>query len=201
VPIPIGLGDIANRLRRALAITGRIPTALDETIVPVAIVRTADELPYALDPLAWEIGQEVQGGAAELSTLGFTNEGDPRSVAIVDELTLQVGVADTRVEISRSGVKQTAIAPASTKKAADMSSKCQGLTTALDTGILGSAWNLDITTVGSIGRIIRCTLTPIVIPIQVVLRFGETLYVKTLTDNIRITVGARGRYWSNLVDS
>jgi len=201
VPITIQLGDIANRLRRAFDVRGRIPTALDETIVPVAIVRDAGQVPYALDPLSWATNMDVTGTASNLGTIAITNEGPAGSVAVVELLHLAAGTAGHRIEVSRSGVKQTAIAPGATKYAADTSTKCQGLLTSVDTPILLSSWDVDITTVGSICEIFRCLTTHQPYRVQVVLRRGETCYVKNLTDAGLCSMTARGRFYSTLGDT
>jgi hypothetical protein len=193
-------GEYGSRLRRLLGIRGPLPLTFDEQVSPVALLGDGTGLPFALDPLSWGVGTETTGGAAELSTIGIHNSGPELSACLIEQLVLEVGTADTRVEVSRSGILQTAVAAAATKFAADLSSKCQGLATALDTPVEMLRWILDITTVGSIAHIIRVGAEPIVLPCSILLRRGEVCYVKTLTDAVRINVSASGRYWSNVSD-
>lgn len=46
MPLPIQSGDLADRLRRFFRLSGRIPSALDETVVPVALIQDLGEPPW-----------------------------------------------------------------------------------------------------------------------------------------------------------
>lgn len=50
MPLGIDAGDPTTGLRRAFGITGRIPLALDETVVPVAVIRDSSKPPFAVNP-------------------------------------------------------------------------------------------------------------------------------------------------------
>jgi hypothetical protein len=69
VPLNINAPEVADRLRRFFGTVGRIPTALDETIVPVALVGNLDEPPYR-QRATNGVGAISQTGAAALTTYG-----------------------------------------------------------------------------------------------------------------------------------
>lgn len=53
MPIDVNRGEIANRLRRFLDIRGRIPTRLDENVVPVVQLASVDDAPWRQSPITW----------------------------------------------------------------------------------------------------------------------------------------------------
>lgn len=67
MPIEIGRGEIANRLRRFLDIRGRIPTKLDENVVPVSLLASTDEPPWRRSPILWADWQQQGPTAGERS--------------------------------------------------------------------------------------------------------------------------------------
>jgi hypothetical protein len=58
-------GDLATRIARAFRVKGRIPTKLDEMVVPVALVEHLDRDPFRQEPIAFAgvtIGIAVPAG-------------------------------------------------------------------------------------------------------------------------------------------
>lgn len=202
MPLQIQLGEIANRLRRALGVTGRIPTALDETVVPVAIVADSWDVPFALDPVYAAAGQDVTGLAAIRGQAAIVNIGPVGSVFIVEQLVMSHGSAGGRVEISRSGVL-VGNAPTSTKRFADVTSPAPGAA-GREVPVQFLAWNTpDLVTVGSICEVIVLPnlTTSLVLPVKHMLRAGEVLYLKTMENAARLIAGASGRFFSKLTDT
>jgi hypothetical protein len=196
VPLQIGLGDIANRLRRALDVRGRIPTALDETVVPVIIVRDADGPPFALDPSILSGQREVAAIVGVQGTIGIANTGPAGSVFMLDDLWLSNDVAGGRIEVSKSGVLQTD-GTFTDQLLADFSTSCKGLATALRGQVTMRAWTVaPAATGGAIGPILRVLTTEQHYPIKGALRSGEVVYVKNLSTNQAIRVSCQGRFYS-----
>jgi hypothetical protein len=196
VPLQIGLGDIANRLRRALDIRGRIPTALDETIVPVVLVRDANGPPFALDPSICSGERELAAIVGVQGTIAIVNIGPAGSVFMLDELWLSNSVAGGRVEVSKSGVLATDGTFTDTLLA-DFSTSCKGLATALQAQVRMRAWTVaPAATGGAIGPILRVLTTDQHYPIRAALRSGEVVYVKNLSTNQEIRVSCQGRFFS-----
>lgn len=196
MPLQIGLGDIANRLRRALDIRGRIPTALDETVVPVVIVRDADGPPFALDPSYLTGQRELAAIAGVQGHVAIANIGPPGSVFMLDALWLSNSVAGSRIEVSKSGVLQTDGTFTDTLLA-DFSTSCKGLTTALSGQVRMRAWTVaPAATGGAIGPILRVLTTDQCYLIKAALRAGEVVYVKNMTVNQELRVSCQGRFFS-----
>lgn len=196
MPITIQVGDIANRLRRAFDIRGRIPTSLDETIVPVAIVRNADELPFALDPAGVGGFFNLTPTAGQQATLGISNQGPKGSVFILDELYLASQTAGNRLEVSRSGVLQTD-GVFTDKSCADMSTSCLGLITALSVPVTLRGWTTaPAGTGGAIAQELRVLTTHAPFSIRAMLRRGEVIYVKCQTVTQDLYVAVKGRFYT-----
>lgn len=83
MPLVTQAGDLATRLARAFGIRGRIPTALDEQIVPVAIVERPDVPPFCDVPAYWRISARAVSAAA---TRGLVGVRCISGVALVDEI-------------------------------------------------------------------------------------------------------------------
>jgi hypothetical protein len=64
MPLTIQLGEVADRLRRFFDVRGRMPTVLDETIVPVINLTDLSGAPYRRNPLAFQGGGDSDGGIA-----------------------------------------------------------------------------------------------------------------------------------------
>jgi hypothetical protein len=196
VPLQIGLGDLANRLRRALSITGRIPTALDETIVPVVIVRDANGPPFALDPSILSGERELAAIVGVQGTIAIANQGPVGSVFMLDDLWISNSVAGGRVEVSKSGVLATD-GTFTDQQLADFSTSCKGIATALRSQVLFRAWTVaPAATGGAIGPILRVLTTDQHYPIKGALRAGEVVYVKNLSTNQELHVSCQGRFFS-----
>jgi hypothetical protein len=197
VPVTIQLGDIANRLRRAFDIRGRIPTALDETIVPTTLVRDAGVLPFALDPseAAGSIEQAAVVGVQ--STLAISNQGPKGSVFLLDELWLSNSVAGGRVEVSKSGVLATDGTISDTNDLADMSTNCFGLLTGQTAPVRLTAWSVaPAATGGAIAHILRVLTTDQCYRVRAMLRRGEVVYVKNLSTNQDLRLSCAGRFYT-----
>lgn len=195
-PLPIQFGELAGRLRRAVELVGRIPLALDETVVPTVILRDAGELPFALDPN--EIGgfKNLSPTAGQQATLGITNNGPKGSVFVLDLLWLASQTAGNRIEVSRSGVLQSDGVSSDTL-AADLSTTCKGLTTALQAQVLLRAWTTaPAATGGAISHEFRVLTTHQPFEVRMALRSGEVAYVKCQTVSQDIYVAFRGRFYS-----
>jgi hypothetical protein len=72
VPLEINEPEVADRLRRFFRTTGRIPTKLDETIVPVGLIGDLSETPYRLRA-GNGVGAVTVVGAAGLTSYGAIN--------------------------------------------------------------------------------------------------------------------------------
>lgn len=197
MPITIQLGDIANRLRRAFEIRGRIPTALDETVVPTALVRDAGVLPFALDPSEAAGFASVTPTAGQQATIALSNQGPVGSVFLLDELWLSNSVDLARVEVSRSGVLQTDGVISSTKQLADMSTSCLRLVTALNVPIRLTIWTTPpAATGGAIAQEFRVSTSSRSFCVKAMLRAGEVIYVKNQAVTERLDMAVRGRFFT-----
>lgn len=200
MPLPIGLGDIANRLRRSLDIRGRIPTQLDETIVPVVLVRDANELPFVLDPAEAGGMAELTPTAGQQATIAISNQGPKGSAFLLEELWLANSVAGARVEVSRSGVLQTDGVIGGTSELADMSTSCLGLATALRVPVRLTRWTTaPAATGGAIAQIFRVLTTHQSYKITALLRQGEVIYVKNMAVTQDLYIAVRGKFFTNAV--
>lgn len=196
MPLTIGLGDIANRLRRALDVRGRIPTALDETIVPVVLVRDASAPPFALDPSTLSGQRELAAIVGVQGTIAIANIGPVGSVFILDKLWLSNSVAGGRVEVSKSGVLATD-GTFTDSTLADFTTSCRGLATAVNGLVRMRAWTVaPAATGGAIGPIVRVLTTDQEYNISGALRSGEVVYVKNLSTNQELRVSCQGRYFN-----
>jgi hypothetical protein len=197
VPITIQLGDIANRLRRAFDIRGRIPTALDETIVPTTLVRDAGVLPFALDPAECAGALELTPTAGQQATMAISNQGPKGSVFLLDEIWLSGSAAAGRVEVSKSGVLQTDGVISQTKQLADMSTNCLGLATALNVPVRLTAWTTaPAATGGAIAQIVRVLTTSTCYRVKAMLRVGEVVYIKNLAVTTELHMACAGRFFT-----
>lgn len=86
MPLTIQLGEVADRLRRALAVRGRIPTALDETVVPVVQLVDASQPPYAKDPAHGSSRHTRAALAANFSHIGW--QAAVGSILVVDSVLI-----------------------------------------------------------------------------------------------------------------
>jgi hypothetical protein len=84
MPLTIQLGEVGDRLRRALSLKGRIPTALDETVVPVVQLVDASQPPYAKDPAHGSSRHTRAALAANFSHIGW--QAAVGSILIVDSV-------------------------------------------------------------------------------------------------------------------
>lgn len=89
MPLEIQSGDIAERLRRFFRLTGRVPTALDETIVPVAVLASLDRPPWRQAPTDFEVHTTKGATAAELSAIGLTHPSALGGRTVVERITLR----------------------------------------------------------------------------------------------------------------
>lgn len=206
MPLPIQLGELANRIRRAFDVRGRMPLALDETVVPVLIVGDATDFPFSLDPLGFAGHGFVVGQAANRACVAVSNQGPEGSIAVIEQLVVSTstGAASQDIEISRSGILQTAVAALETRRCADVTSDCRGGTglVAREVPVLISEWDLDITTGGTICERLRtAAFTSVVLAVRHVLRRGEVMYVKPDDDATDIMVGISGRFYNRLSDT
>jgi len=198
VPLSIQLGEIANRLRRSLDVRGRMPLALDETVVPVVVVRDANDLPFALDPSEVAGFASVTPTAGQQATIGLSNQGPVGSVFVLEEVWLSNSVALARVEVSRSGVLQTDGVISSTKQLADMSTSCLGLVTALNAPVRLTIWTTPpAATGGAIAQEIRVLQHSLPYLVRGMLRRGEVLYFKNQAVTERLDIAVRGRFYTN----
>jgi hypothetical protein len=196
MPLPIGWGDISQRLRRAFNITGRIPTRLDENVVPVAIVRDCNVHPFATDPAVVACEHEVAAIVGVQGTIGIANTGPRGSVLIIEKLWLSNSVAGGRIEVSKSGVLRTD-GTFTDKSLADMSTSCLGLATAVSAQAIMRAWTVaPAATGGAIAQILRVLTTDQEYSVKAVLRAGEVVYVKNLSTNQDIRVSCAGLYYA-----
>jgi hypothetical protein len=81
VPTEIQRGELADRLRRFMGLTGRVPLQLDETIVGVSVLQNLERPPYRLG-IRGLLGFSESAGAA----------GNPTQIA----LAYPIGPAGTR---------------------------------------------------------------------------------------------------------
>jgi hypothetical protein len=202
MPLPIQLGELANRVRRALDTRGRLPLALDETVVPVVLIADADEVPYALDPIHAAGFQRGTGAAAAQCTIGISNQGPEGSVFILEQLAIACGTANAEIEISRSGTL-TADVPASSRVMADLTSQARPGAVGRDVPVrLDLHTATTITTVGSICEMIRTGPDrSLILPVKHYLRRGEVCFVKCSAVNQLLSVGASGRYFLKISDT
>lgn len=64
MPLGFGSGELADRMRRALDIRGRIPLAVDEVVVPVALVSEPQSAPFRISGRRCFAGSSPGAGGA-----------------------------------------------------------------------------------------------------------------------------------------
>jgi hypothetical protein len=201
MPLPIQLGELANRVRRALDTRGRLPLALDETIVPVVLIADADEVPYALDPQHAAGFQRGTGAVGVQVTIGISNQGPEGSVFILEQLTISMAAAGL-VEVSRSGTL-TADIPADSNLMADLTSQARPGAVGRDIPVrLDLHTATTIATVGSICEIVTAPSTStLVLPVKHYLRKNEVCFVKCMGTAQTLIIGASGRFFQKISDT
>ena len=75
MPTDLQVGTPSEIIRRAFGIRGPISNAIDETIVPVALIAGLDEAPWRTNGLGCVVGAEVGALAANFSSVHFINNG------------------------------------------------------------------------------------------------------------------------------
>ena len=70
MPLDSSKGQIADSLRSFFRLTGRIPTRVDELVVPTARVAELDRAPWRSGPIAGSFYNESANVAAEFSAVG-----------------------------------------------------------------------------------------------------------------------------------
>jgi hypothetical protein len=194
-------GDTTDRLRRSLGIRGPYSADLEPQLFPTVNLADLGEAPYALDPAHGAGYQSFTSQAANQATVGIVNEGPEGSVFLVEQLVVSVSVA-TLIEVSRSGILQTAVAALDSNQMADTTSQARPGATGRDLPVRIVAWDANIVTVGSICEVARLAVnSPLVLPVKHLLRRGEVCYCKSLSNQIGLTVGVSGRFWSSLGDT
>lgn len=194
-------GDTTDRLRRLLGIRGPYSADLEQQLFPTVNLGDLGETPYALDPAHGAGNQTVTGQAANQSTIGIVNEGPEGSVFLLEQLVISAG-GTSLIEVSRSGILQTAVPPLDSNQMADTTSQARPGATGRDLPVRLVAWDLNIVTVGSICEVFpMVNAQTIILPVKHLLRRGEVCYVKTLTNAILLRIGPSGRFWSNLGDT
>jgi hypothetical protein len=83
----IGLGDVATRIVRALTVRGRVPTQLDEIIVPTAQVVDLTDPIYAQNPTVWASSALIVGSVGN-SAVGIVMNQTPGMVVAIDRVIL-----------------------------------------------------------------------------------------------------------------
>lgn len=200
--ILIQQGDSTERLRRALGVRGILQPNLETNVVPVVNLGDLGDAPYALDPAGGAGYQTGTSLAANQATVGIVNEGPEGSAFLAEQIVVSSSTAAPgAIEVSRSGVIQTAVAPTDNNVLADTTSQCRPGTTGRDLPVRLAFWDSNIVTVGSICEVFRIAQnTPFLLPIKHLLRRGEVLYVKTLSNQINLAVGVSGRFWAAIGD-
>lgn len=72
MPLEIQRGELTDRLRRFFGITGRVPSQLDETVVPVANLQQLDQPPYRLSERGFSLNDELAAAVGFPSMLVAT---------------------------------------------------------------------------------------------------------------------------------
>jgi hypothetical protein len=94
VPTEIQRGELSDRLRRFLGLTGRIPLQMDETVVPIANVQDLASPPYRLLERGFSGSDEIAAAVGFPSMIALTLPkqlavGLPeRGALVVSQLTL-----------------------------------------------------------------------------------------------------------------
>lgn len=70
MPLVTQQGEVADRLRSFFRLTGRIPSTLDETVVPIAQVQNLDAAPWRLTTVRWMTNRGVAAVAADQGFAG-----------------------------------------------------------------------------------------------------------------------------------
>lgn len=112
MPLQIQLGELADRLRRALLVKGRLPLALDETVVPVVSLGDASQAPYAKDPALGSSRHTRAALAANFSHIGW--QAAVGSILCVDSVlisnpnaapsTIRVGITTNPTQDASSSI-------------------------------------------------------------------------------------------------
>jgi len=89
MPLEVQSGDVADRLRRFFRLVGRIPTALDETLVPTAVLQNLDQPPWRSGPTDFEAWVVKGATAAELSAVGLTHPPALGGRTVVERITVR----------------------------------------------------------------------------------------------------------------
>jgi hypothetical protein len=83
MPLDIGHAEIANRLRRLLRIRGRIPTRLDENVIPTVAIGSSDRPPWRQSPVIFADMNTAGAVAAENSAIAATLPASDLGVMVI----------------------------------------------------------------------------------------------------------------------
>jgi len=93
MPLETQFGEVADRLRSFFKITGRIPSQLDEVLVPVAQVVDIGAPPYAIDPVLFQVRNTSAAVAAKNSALAIALPESASGTMVVDRVHVEGGAA------------------------------------------------------------------------------------------------------------
>jgi hypothetical protein len=112
VPTRIDYGDVGDRLRRFLHLTGRINTRVDETVTAVTVLQDLSIDPFRTDPRTWSgtlarvlsaANNSVAGITAAARTAVFPGELLVVDTAIVDAPAAAAGASVLSLLLARQG--------------------------------------------------------------------------------------------------
>ncbi len=193
---PFQYGDIATRLKALLGLQGRDNWQVEESLLPVVVVGSASELPFAAEPRAGAGYGEVTGAAGQQATIAFQLTG-PGCLWLTD-LDASLSLAG-RIETNRSGALAAAGA-FTDKNMLDVSSNSGGASGSQFLPVLIRQWTTPPAAIGSgIAHVFSMAADAgRALPLNVLLRTNEVLYVKALSNAVTIRASVSGLYYPSL---
>lgn len=188
-------GDIARRLKALLGLQGRDAWQLEESLLPMVLTADASQLPFVAEPLSGMCFDEVTGAASTPHTaISLTASGVfwLRQI-VVTRLTTGW------VEVNRSGQLETDGTFLDTAML-DMSTSSAGGRGSHFLPITCRGWTVAPANVGGglAAQFKTIANTPFLLPLDVLLRRGEALYVKNTDSGTNLTVSYQGLYYPSI---
>lgn len=189
-------GDIEGRLKALLQLQGRSNFAVEESILPVVLAGDAHELPFANEPRAGAGYGVALGAAGQQGTIAFQLTGP--GCLWLTSLDAAVSAAGL-IETNRSG--QLAAGGVSTdKNMLDVSSNTGGAAGSLFLPVLIRQFTTPPAAIGpGIAHVFSMAADAgRSLPLNVLLRTNEVLYVKALSNAVTIRAAVSALYYPSV---
>jgi len=200
MPLDIQTGEVADRLREFFRLAGRIPSTLDESVIPVAVLQNLDQPPFrgpaAVDFTGWVIKAAT---AAELSAVGLGFPIGAGGKAVVNQIVIRNdGAAAALFGITLTSISYVLgfAGKVFVVNTEDLPPAQVGAGAPKRLGIYTATWHTGGAQVGE--QIGHCSVPPgdtKILPIRVTLSEGWNLMVWQEVVNIGVRAVFHGTYY------